>query len=88
MYKSGEDLRFWRIFHGTFDAEATRLKTSYPGQIELKRTARITVAIPEQVIDINGLSVPVSQPNNTLNCRFISMQTSTLLLTASAFSLT
>jgi len=55
VVQSGEDLCLWRILRGSFDAEAARLKESYPGQIEQKRTARITVAVPEQAINLNGL---------------------------------
>lgn len=55
VVQSGEDLRFWRILRGSFDSEATRLKGMYAGQIEPKRTARVTVALPERVTNLDGL---------------------------------
>ena len=55
VVQSGEELRLWHILRGSFDAEATRLKGVYPGQIEPKRTVRVTVALPERVANPDGL---------------------------------
>lgn len=55
VVQHGKELRLWRMLSGSFDGEADRLKKKYSRQIEQKRTARVTVAIPEQTTDFKGL---------------------------------
>lgn len=55
VVQSGGELRLWRILRGSFDVEAARLKGVYLSQIEAKRTARLTIALPEQAANLNGV---------------------------------
>lgn len=55
LVQDGEDVSLWRVLRGTFDAEAAGLRQQYPIQIEDKRTANVTVAIPDRVVEFTGL---------------------------------
>ncbi|WP_322510887.1 hypothetical protein, partial [Chloroflexus sp.] len=54
VVQDGDSLHLWYILRGSFDTEAQRLRGQYPHQIEQKRTAFVTVAIPEDISKRRG----------------------------------
>jgi len=50
----GNETIEWYLFHGSFQEEAKRLRERTSGQIELKRSPEVTIALPKSDSDIQG----------------------------------
>ena len=55
LVEDGSKTALWQLLHGSFESEALQLRAHSEGRIEAKRKAGVTIAVPANVSDLNGL---------------------------------
>ena len=63
--RNGDQTSNWYVLQGNFESEANRLKNKYPTQIEKNKESVVTIAIPRNIKDTEGILcayLPTRQP--------------------------
>ena len=63
--RDGDQTSTWYVLQGNFESEANRLKDKYPTQIEKNKESTVTIAIPQNIKDTEGILcayLPTQQP--------------------------
>ena len=63
--RDGDQTSTWYVLQGNFESEANELKDKYPIQIEKNKESEVTIAIPQNIKDTEGLLcayLPTQQP--------------------------